>query len=134
MKVSMFNVLNFIQLKIKENNELLNKKDVELPKEYKTQLKNYNEAYKILHDELSSSWDFNVQNIIFDILKENFGEHDTKLIFWGDEELTIDKNTMVSVDGGFLFIHQENKNGLHDFYAKGFNIENIKEIQTLKED
>ena len=130
----MFNVLNFIQLKIKENNELLNKKDVELPKEYKTQLKNYNEAYKILHDELSSSWDFNVQNIIFDILKENFGEHDTKLIFWGDEELTIDKNTMVSVDGGFLFIHQENKNGLHDFYAKGFNIENIKEIQTLKED
>lgn len=134
MKVSMFKVLNFIQLKIKENNELLNKKDVELPKEYKTQLKNYNEAYKILHDELSSSWDFNVQNIIFDILKENFGEHDTKLIFWGDEELTIDKNTMVSVDGGFLFIHQENKNGLHDFYAKGFNIENIKEIQTLKED
>ena len=134
MKVSMFKVLNFIQLKIKENNELLNKKDVELPKEYKTQLKNYNEAYKILHDELSSSWDFNVQNIIFDILKENFGEHDTKLIFWGDEELTIDKNTMVSVDGGFLFIHQENKKGLHDFYAKGFNIENIKEIQTLKED
>lgn len=130
----MFKVLNFIQLKIKENNELLNKKDVELPKEYKTQLKNYNEAYKILHDELSSSWDFNVQNIIFDILKENFGEHDTKLIFWGDEELTIDKNTMVSVDGGFLFIHQENKKGLHDFYAKGFNIENIKEIQTLKED
>lgn len=133
MNVS-FNVLNFIQLKIKENNELLTNPKLELPKEYKNQLKNYNEAYKILHDELSSSWDFNAQNIIFEVLKENFGQHDTKIIFWGDEELIIDKNTMVNVDGGFLFIHPKNKEDLHDFFAKGFNIENIKEIQTIKED
>ena len=133
MKVSMFNVLNFIELKIKENNELLTKKDVELPKNYKTQLENYNEAYTILKNELITSWEFNCQNIIFNVLKENFGEHDTKIIFWGDEEITIDKNTLASVDGGFIFIHPKNKKDLHDFFSKGFNIDNIKEIQTIKE-
>ena len=132
MKVSMFDVLNFIQLKIKENNELLDNHKFELPKEYANQLKNYNEAYNILHDELSSSWDFNAQNIIIEVLKENFGKNDTKLIFWGDEELIIDKNLLVSVDGGFIFIHPKvNKKDFHDFFAKGFNIENIKEIQTI---
>lgn len=131
MKVSMFNVLNFIELKIKENNELLDNKDVELPKEYKNQLKNYNEAYKILKRELSTSWEFNCQNIIFDMLKENFGEYDTKIIFWGDEEIIIDKNTLTSVDGGFLFTHPKNKENLHDFFSKGFNIENIKKVERI---
>lgn len=128
----MFNVLNFINLKIKENNELLNNKNIGLPKEYKTQLEHYNEAYTTLKNELSTSWDFNAQNIIFNVLQENFTEHDTKIIFWGNEELTINKNTIVSVDGGFIFIHPNNEEGLHDFFAKGFNIENIKEIQTIK--
>ena len=71
MKVSMFNVLNFIELKIKENNELLTKKDVELPKNYKTQLENYNEAYTILKNELITSWEFNCQNIIFKRRRKN---------------------------------------------------------------
>ena len=128
----MFDVLNFIHLKIKENNDLLNNKAMEFPKEYRNQLENYNKAYKILRDELTTSWDFNAQNIIFDVLQENFGEHDTKLIFWGDEELIIDKNTLCSVDGGFIFIHPKNKEDLHDFFSKGFNIENIKEVQTIK--
>ena len=71
------------------------------------------------------------KNPIFDVLIENYGKYDTRLIFFDESEYVIDKNANSYVDGDFIFLC-DNIKGYMNPIKRGFNIDTIDKIETIK--
>ena len=74
-------------------------------------------------------------NPIFKVLNENYGKYDTRIKFFEDSELIISKDTMVSVEGEFIFLHDGDESFSDSLYPvrQGFNIDTIDRVETIKE-
>lgn len=140
MELRLFNIISFIDMEIRNNQRLIDNDDV--PDDLKNELYYYNKGFNFLKEDLLDSFMFNTDNIIFDILKNNYGNYDTKLIFYNgnpvdaeDNILIIDKDTVTSVEGDFIFIMDDeiNNNYGGDYSPlRGFNIDMVKSIETIK--
>ena len=69
-------------------------------------------------------------NPIFKVLTENHGVYDTRIIFFDESELIIDKNQIVCVDGVFLFLCDTVKDS--SMVKQGFSINTIDKVETIK--
>ena len=135
MRIEVDTFISFIKNKIYENQKLLNSNKILLSTDLEKELKFKNKIYDELIDDIHKSYDLYIPNIISDVLQNNYNKHHTKLIFYDDSELIIEKNMDCIVDGEFIFInsYQNKKNipSMSKIYEKGFNITEVKKIETL---
>lgn len=70
-------------------------------------------------------------NPIFDVLIENYGKYDTRLIFFDETEYVIERDNVVYADGDFLFICDTIEEYRRPV-KMGFNINTIDTVETIK--
>ena len=90
--------------------------------------------YIMCLDELSKEFFFN-DHAVFETLRQNFGKHDTELIFLDDSSYTIKKDDICSFKDNCVLIYDKEKFEKYvnkvPAIEKVLNVGNVKLIKTL---
>jgi len=121
-----------------EKNELINKKDEAIKNQdnetvnmlfYQIQLLEYiiNKLYKI--------YEFTDESAILEILRQNYGKHNTELVALNGDKYLINKDEPVGIQENLLFWPEniEDPTTISPI-DKAINLDTIIEINTIKED
>lgn len=90
---------------------------------------NYITCLKNLQEKLLYTKE-NQNNLIFDLLQQNYDKYDTLLIFEDNTELIINKNDIYVFEGDKYLFHTDNKS--YSLIIDGVNLDYVKEFKTLK--
>lgn len=92
------------------------------------------QAYEYIITKLYKIYEFTDESAILEILRQNYEKCDTELIALNGEKYIVKKDTPVSIQENLLQWHEdiEDKTVIPPV-AKAINLDNIIEINTLKE-
>lgn len=137
MAIRLHQITNHISNKINEKTGLLENPEYNISEKEQEKLKHEIEVLKELHDEIIFSLDYNTDNVVFDILKNNYGKYDTLIKFFNKKELLVSKNTVSILKGEWIFnggSEEEFEAGKQDgtVYREGYNMNDVCEVRTIK--
>lgn len=88
-----------------------------------------------LSDKLYHIYEFQDDEGIFEILRQNYGNCNTELIALNGEKYIVDKDEPVSIQGNLLSWHEPTEDiTVISPIVKSINLDTILEINTIKED
>lgn len=131
MKSEAKTILNIIHA---EKIELENKQRETNDEEVINGLQLQIQAYEYIITKLYKIYEFTDESAILEILRQNYEKCDTELIALNGEKYIVKKDTPVSIQENLLQWHEdiEDKTVIPPV-AKAINLDNIIEINTLKE-
>ena len=137
MAIRLHQITNHITNKINEKKGLLENPEYNISEKEQEKLKHEIEVLKELHDEIIFSLDYNTNNVVFDILANNYGKYDTLIKFFDKKELLVSKNTVSILKGEWIFnggSEEEFEAGKQDgtIYREGYNMNDVCEVRTIK--
>lgn len=137
MAITLHQITNHITNKINEKKGLLENQEYNISEKEQEKLKHEIEVLKELHDEIIFSLDYNTDNVVFDILANNYGKYDTLIKFFNKKELLVSKNTVSILKGEWIFnggSEEEFEAGKQDgtIYREGYNMNDVCEVRTIK--
>lgn len=137
MAITLHQITNHITNKINEKKGLLENQEYNISEKEQEKLKHEIEVLKELHDEIIFSLDYNTDNVVFDILSNNYGKYDTLIKFFNKKELLVSKNTVSILKGEWIFnggSEEEFEAGKQDgtIYREGYNMNDVCEVRTIK--
>ena len=93
------------------------------------------QAFEYIINKLYNIYEFTDENAIFEILRQNYEKCDTELIALNGEKYIVKKDVPVSIQENLLQWPEdiEDKTVISPV-AKAINLDNIIEINTIKED
>lgn len=137
MAITLHQITNHITNKINEKTGLLENPEYTISEKEQEKLKHEIEVLKELHDEIIFSLYYNTNNVVFDILSNNYGKYDTLIKFFDKKELLVSKNTVSILKGEWIFnggSEEEFEAGKQDgtIYREGYNMNDVCEVRTIK--
>ena len=93
------------------------------------------QAFEYIINKLYNIYEFTDESVIFEILRQNYEKCDTELIALNGEKYIVKKDVPVSIQENLLQWPEdiEDKTVISPV-AKAINLDNIIEINTIKED
>ena len=133
-------VINLLEKEIESYKRLLSDKDINLSEGLQDKYKYYVLAYSEFLDLLLQSYDWNKDNIVFNILEANYGKYDTEFVRFDDTSFVISKEDTAMVENNFLLVIDTgglNAKGdyesPYDYVDKCYSINGINIINTLND-
>ena len=97
-------------------------------------LYNYRTALEKINNKIYRTFEFTNENPIMDTLAQNYGKHDTELMFMDETKYTVKKDDISSIKDNYLLIYnkEEFKKDKKTLVDKVLNLNNVLWLETLR--
>lgn len=97
-------------------------------------LYNYRTALEKINNKIYRTFEFTNENPIMEALTQNYGKHDTEIMFMDETKYTVKKDDIGSIKDNYLLIYnkEEYKKDKNIFVDKVLNLNNVLWLETLR--